>query len=257
MDQNKKMTVTGIAIALLASVAIFIFLIASTPPKEEKIIEQPIAQNIPNESVAPKNKTIQQNNPADEHLPDYPQPVKTSGPGDQSKFAGIRVMAIDENNLPISGLTCNLFVRTENDTNWGFLLGLKTDSSGVCYFYSLDSGKKYSLEISELSDKFIPLKREFSSDLRTGSVTVWGAKLKKMEAVSVQPLKCMDSDNGYNQYESGYVLSTDSSGTSSRTNDLCLGDGIVMEAVCDKYGYANNEKTFQCPKGCQNGACVK
>ena len=68
---------------------------------------------------------------------------------------------------------------------------------------------------------------------------------------------CADSDNGYYPYNFGSVSWYDRSGSPKITDDKCVLDSnILMEAVCDLNGYANNGQTFECPNGCSNGACT-
>ena len=68
---------------------------------------------------------------------------------------------------------------------------------------------------------------------------------------------CADSDNGYYPYNFGSVSWYDRSGSPKITDDKCVLDSnILMEAVCDLNGYANNGQTFECPNGCSNGNCI-
>ena len=67
---------------------------------------------------------------------------------------------------------------------------------------------------------------------------------------------CTDSDEGYDPYSLGTVFSNNKSGESIETPDRCLND-TVMEGICVDGGHADNSRSFLCPHGCQNGACIK
>jgi hypothetical protein len=69
------------------------------------------------------------------------------------------------------------------------------------------------------------------------------------------PATCTDSDGGYNANVFGVVQWIDRDGLTRETADTCIGKDIVMEAVCDASGYANNATTTRCPKGCASGRC--
>ena len=66
---------------------------------------------------------------------------------------------------------------------------------------------------------------------------------------------CSDSDGGYNSDIKGTVTYKDSQGVEKTATDVCIGNSI-MEAICDYNGFAYNGKTFTCPNGCSDGACV-
>jgi hypothetical protein len=68
---------------------------------------------------------------------------------------------------------------------------------------------------------------------------------------------CYDSDNGYNPFIRGYVYARDLEKGYVKSEDLCNGDNLVMEAVCDKNGHAYNGDTYRCPNGCKDGVCIK
>ena len=67
---------------------------------------------------------------------------------------------------------------------------------------------------------------------------------------------CVDSDTGKDYLTAGTLKGTDISGNVIDQRDQCAGDGMgVNEYYCTETSFTY--ETYQCPKGCKDGACVK
>jgi hypothetical protein len=72
-----------------------------------------------------------------------------------------------------------------------------------------------------------------------------GACLKEHEQNN-----CTDSDDGKNYYQKGTATAN-----GQNLTDQCNEDGTLMEKYC--YGNEIEAETYQCPYGCQDGACIQ
>ncbi len=79
------------------------------------------------------------------------------------------------------------------------------------------------------------------------------------DGACVKESKCTDSDGGRNYYERGSVIYSGNPGqppgVSATNTEYCLDDKIVVEHYCEDD--LHKSKTFHCPNGCLDGACIK
>jgi hypothetical protein len=73
-------------------------------------------------------------------------------------------------------------------------------------------------------------------------------------------IRCKDSDDGLNYYEKGSIKGSMPPGYIEQ--DMCMSDGRLRETYCDEKdengdGYIGTSYLYDCPYGCEDGACIK
>jgi len=93
-------------------------------------------------------------------------------------------------------------------------------------------------------------------DLSTNTCKETNTTEQQPPAVEKKVNKCIDSDNGKDYFVAGKLSGTDIYGNVIDQLDHCAGDGTgVNEYYCTETGFTY--ETYQCPKGCKDGICVK
>jgi len=248
MDQKQKTMIAGIGLVFLASASVFLLLMKNyDPPKMEEV--KSIVNNFEVESKQNQEKNsqrfVENNN------------TNVSNSVQNNSDTGLMARVVNEDNLPVIGLRCDLFKinKQQNQDIETLLFSGKTNNNGECYFYDLEARKAYKIDFSSEKSNQFYLSWGIS-DLPENIITFQQISTEQ-NMVDGKKKQCADSDGGYEPFVFGYVIADDKiEGPQQRTDDLCIGNS-VMEVICDQFGYANNAKTYQCPNGCQGGACIK